>query len=127
MPYYQKEIADAIKHFWKVRTSQFKRQTSSPDKADAGQRGAVTGGKHLDGFIDLLAKILADAGLPDTAIHKRTTTLPGYFRPTKNWDLVVVADDQLIASIEFKAHIGLRLAIISTIASRKRSEARSTF
>ena len=30
----------------------------------------------------------------------------GYFRPTKNWDLVVVADDQLLASVEFKAQVG---------------------
>lgn len=44
--------------------------------------------------------------MPDSTIHTRTTTLPGYFRPTKNWDLLVVVDDRLLASIEFKAHIG---------------------
>jgi hypothetical protein len=32
--------------------------------------------------------------------------LPGYFRPTKDWDLVVVVDDRLLASIEFKAQVG---------------------
>ena len=30
----------------------------------------------------------------------------GYFRPAKDWDLVVVADGQLLASIEFKAQVG---------------------
>ena len=29
---------------------------------DAGNRSAVTGGKHLDGFITLLAELLAEAG-----------------------------------------------------------------
>jgi len=103
---YKKQIAEAVEHFWKVRTSQYAKQTSSADKTDTGLRGAVTGGKHLDGFIDLLADILSEAGLPDSTICKKSTTLPGYFRPTKDWDLVVAADDQLVASIEFKAHVG---------------------
>jgi hypothetical protein len=81
-------------------------QGSTTGKKDAGNRSAVTSGKHLSGFIDLLVEILAEAGLPDSAIHTRTTTLPGYFRPTKNWDLVVVVDGYLLASLEFKAHIG---------------------
>jgi len=73
---------------------------------DFGSRGAVTGGKHLDGFIALIVSILSDSGLPGHSIHTRSTTLPGYFRPTKDWDLVVVIDDQLLASIEFKAQVG---------------------
>ena len=103
---YRKQISEAVKHFWKIRTKQSKEQGKTSGKKDAGSRSAVTGGKHLDGFIDLLANTLSEAGLPDSTIHKRATTLPGYFRPTKNWDLVVVADEQLIASIEFKAHVG---------------------
>jgi hypothetical protein len=32
--------------------------------------------------------------------------LPGYFRPTKEWDLLVILDGNLLASIEFKSQIG---------------------
>ncbi|MDD5532110.1 MAG: PaeR7I family type II restriction endonuclease [Syntrophales bacterium] len=32
--------------------------------------------------------------------------MPGYFGPTKDWDLIVVADNVLLASIEFKAQVG---------------------
>lgn len=99
-------VSKAVRYFWRVRTRQHKSQGSATGKKDAGNRSAVTGGKHLDGFIELLAQILAEAGLPDSTIHTESTTLPGYFRPTKNWDLVVVVDGQLLASIEFKAHIG---------------------
>ena len=60
----------------------------------------------MNGFVNLVTGILAEAGLPDTAIHAKQTSLPGYFRPTKEWDLVVVADNQLIASIEFKSQVG---------------------
>ncbi len=100
------ELAGAVQQFWKARIHQHKKQGSATGKKDAGNRSAVTGGKHLDGFIKLLAKQLSEAGLPDSTIHTRATTLPGYFRPTKNWDLLVVVDDRLLASIEFKAHIG---------------------
>lgn len=103
---YKDRVSKAIQYFWQVRTQQHKNQGSTTGKKDAGNRGAVTGGKHLDGFIRLLAELLSEAGLPDSTIHTAATTLPGYFRPTKNWDLVVVVDGQLLASIEFKAHVG---------------------
>ncbi len=99
-------LAKAVQYFWKARIHQRKKQGKTTGKKDAGNRSAVTSGKHLDGFIKLLSELLAEAGLPDSTIHTRTTTLPGYFRPTKNWDLLVVIDDCLLASIEFKAHIG---------------------
>lgn len=103
---YEDRVAKAIQHFWEVRTNQQESQGSATGVKDSGTRGAVTGGKHLDGFIALLAELLAEAGLPDSTIHTRATTLPGYFRATKDWDLVVVVDDQLLASIEFKAQVG---------------------
>lgn len=103
---YKDRVAKAIRHFWSVRAKQHKKQDAASGVKDYGTRGAVTGGKHLDGFISLLADLLSEAGLPDSTIHKQATTLPGYFRPTKDWDLVVVVDDRLLASIEFKAQIG---------------------
>ena len=103
---YQRRLAKAVQHFWVVRSNQQESQGSTTGVKDSGSRGAVTGGKHLDGFITLVAELLSEAGLPDATIHTRATTLPGYFRPTKDWDLVVVADGRLLASIEFKAQVG---------------------
>lgn len=103
---YDVDLARAVKHFWQVRTDQGKRQGAKTGKKDAGNRSAVTGGKHLDGFVSLLTKVLVDCGLPKNSIHASATTLPGYFRPTKNWDLVVVVQGELLASVEFKAHVG---------------------
>ena len=103
---YGDRVKKAVQYFWRIRTRQLKKQGSASGKKDTGNRSAVTGGKHLDGFIKLFAELLSEAGLPDSTIHTTSTTLPGYFRPTKNWDLVAVVDGQLLASIEFKAHIG---------------------
>ena len=33
-------------------------------------------------------------------------TLPGYFRPTKLWDLLVMNEGRLIAALEFKSQVG---------------------
>jgi hypothetical protein len=32
--------------------------------------------------------------------------LPGFYRPTKNWDLVVIEGDVLVAAIELKSQVG---------------------
>lgn len=103
---YTDQVSAAVKHFWKIRLKQHKNQGSATGRKDTGGRSAVTGGAQLDGFIHLLASILEDAGLPDHAIFTKKTVLPGYFRPTKDWDLVAVVDGQLLATIEFKSHVG---------------------
>ena len=82
----EEELKKAVRHFWKTRSGQHKRQGSKTGKKDAGSRAAVTGGKHADGFVKLIAAIVRDAGLPDARIfsrEKKSRTLPGYFRPSK--------------------------------------------
>jgi hypothetical protein len=32
--------------------------------------------------------------------------LPGYFRPEKKWDLIVITENTLVAAIEFKSQVG---------------------
>jgi hypothetical protein len=58
---FEGELRKAVKHFWQVRGKQRKRQGGKSGKKDAGERGSVTGGKHADGFIKLIAAIVKDA------------------------------------------------------------------
>ena len=105
----EKELSRAVQHFWRTRGSQRKRQGKVTGKKDAGNRSAVTGGKHADGFVNLIAAIVKDAGLKNATIktaEKKARTLPGYFRPTKEWDLVVISGEQLIAAVEVKSQVG---------------------
>lgn len=102
-----KRVRDAIQLFWKTRQRQSKSQGSKTGRKDAGLRAAVTGGKHLDGFSDICRHLFLEAGLPEAHIYWRNSReLPGYFRAEKNWDLIVVADGNLLAVIEFKAQVG---------------------
>ena len=77
-------------------------------KIDPGERAGVTGGKNLDGFIALILDIVRANGLQTADVHltKRLVTLPGYFRPTKQWDLLVIHQRQLVAAIELKSQVG---------------------
>ena len=104
----QTDLAKAVRHFWTTRDAQKKRQGAESGQRDQGNRTAVTGGKQLDGFVELVTKLLVSFGLPDAHVHtkQRDIALPGYFRPTKEWDLVVVYRARLVATIEFKSQVG---------------------
>jgi hypothetical protein len=99
-------LRDAVRHFWYTRQQQSTRQGHAEDR-DRGARGAVTGGKQMDGFIRLVRDLLIAARVPEKciAIDKRVE-LPGWFRAEKKWDLVIVHDGQLLAAMEFKSQIG---------------------
>lgn len=102
-------LRDAVKYFWDTRTQQHKKQGGKSGRKDAGTRGAVTGGRHADGFVKLIASVCRNAGLPDTQIHtkeKKPRLLPGFYRPSKEWDLVVTSRSNLVGVVEVKSQVG---------------------
>lgn len=102
-----KAVRGAVRHFWRTRARQARAQGAKSGDRDRGARSAVTGGAHLDGFAALIQELIVDAGVSDTAVHRRTRVeLPGYYRAEKKWDLVVVVDGRLFATVEFKAQVG---------------------
>jgi len=61
----------------------------------------------MDGFARTVTNLLIEAGIDKKDIFQRVSVeLPGFFRPTKEWDIVVVEEGNLIASIELKSQIG---------------------
>ncbi len=96
----------AIRSYWQVRDAQAAKQVAS-GKVDAGTRGSVTGGGHLNAVASLLEELFIENGFPPRAI-KRTSgiELPGFYRPTKKWDLVVIDNGLLVAAIELKSQVG---------------------
>ena len=101
-------VADAIRFFWASREKQKEMQGAITGKRDYGSRGAVTGAKQMDGFISLVCELLMESGLPQDTIFytKAKVVLPGFFRATKEWDLLAVANGHLLASVEFKSQVG---------------------
>jgi len=61
----------------------------------------------MDGFIELITNLIVEAGAKGSNIfHSRHLELPGFFRPTKEWDLLLVKDNQLILALEAKSQVG---------------------
>ncbi len=104
---YENKARQAVMAFWGNREAARLRQIET-GRADQGERAGVTDGKNMDGFIDLILDIVRANGLAHADIHlkKGVLTLPGYFRPTKLWDLLVTYKGELIAAVELKSQVG---------------------
>lgn len=104
---YRKQARDSIKAFWGNREAALRKQRESGN-VHAGTRGAVIAGKNIDGFVALIKSLVEANGLGHAQVHqaKGLVVLPGYFRPTKQWDLLVMHEGRLIAAIECKSQVG---------------------
>ncbi|MBZ5696943.1 MAG: PaeR7I family type II restriction endonuclease [Acidobacteriia bacterium] len=106
-PDLERDLRLAIKHFWTTRKKQARKQGSKTGARDAGARTAVTGGRQMDGFVRMIRDYLCKNGFPKAQVFcNEAVELPGWYRPEKKWDLLVVADGQLLAGIEFKSQVG---------------------
>jgi hypothetical protein len=103
---YNKDIQRAIQFFWKTRKNQQNKQLQG-NFSDQGNRGAVTGGQQMNGFLDLLTKICIDLGIKDHYIYTKNNHLPGFFRPSKDWDFIVLSpNNELLVAVELKSQVG---------------------
>ena len=103
---YEPLLKEAIRLFWETRNSQ-KNAQSEKEIKDTGNRSSVTGGKQLDGLLKLLYVVATDLGIPKDCIFIKGNQLPGYFRPTKDWDMLIITPSKkLIAVIELKSQVG---------------------
>ena len=92
----------AIHTFWHSRGA-----GGVEGKQGAG-RAAVLGGKNMDGFVTIVKAVVEHCGLPVETVHVRKSKviLPGFFRATKNWDVLVVHRNRLLGVFEFKSQVG---------------------
>lgn len=106
-PDIEKNLQGAIKHFWGTRETQAQKQGITSGSKDAGARSAVTGGAQMNGFVNVVRDLLCESGLPKAHVYcEKYVELPGWYRPEKKWDLLIVSDGQLLAAIEFKSQVG---------------------
>jgi Restriction endonuclease XhoI len=104
---YETKAREAVQAFWGNRERARQRQIDT-GRIDTGERAGVTAGKNMNGFITLVEDLVRANGLINADIHlsRATVTLPGYFRPTKLWDMLVINDGRLVAALELKSQVG---------------------
>lgn len=102
----QKYTREAVRFYWVTRSKQLDKQRAAGG-SDQGLRSAVTGGAQMNGFIELLTKLVIEAGIDRAHIfYDQSLELPGYFRPNKKWDFIVVVNCRLVAALEAKSQVG---------------------
>lgn len=104
---YERKACEATMAFWGNREKARQKQIEA-GKSDQGERAGVTAGKNMDGFLALLIDVVERNGLKHAEIYRQRSvvTLPGYFRPTKLWDVLVVHKGHLVAAVELKSQVG---------------------
>ena len=72
---------------------------------DQGARSKVTGGKHLNVVAAALRNDLIEAGYASEDVYYENgcLTLPGWFRPSKDWELMAFDGKDLLATVELKS------------------------
>jgi len=88
-------------------------KSSVEREKDRENRGRATAGANMDGFVRLIQSIVIANGLPSQSVfieRGAPVTLPGYYRATKMWDLLVVhhakKSTRLVAALELKSQVG---------------------
>lgn len=104
---FEQRLRQAVRAFWRGRRAAAARQEAT-GRRDQGNRGAVTAGKNLDGFRDMVIDVVERFAPSGTEIHrdKSLVALPGFFRPSKQWDLLVMLRGRLLAVLELKSLCG---------------------
>jgi hypothetical protein len=104
---FEARLRQAVNAFWTGRSFASARQLAA-GRTDQGNRGAVTGGKTMDSFRDMIVEVVKRNAPKGAGIYrdKSFVVLPGFFRPTKQWDLLVVHDGRLLAAVELKSLCG---------------------
>ena len=115
MPAEAELFHNAVNHWWSSKS------TVKSKKTQGGTRDVNLHGKTMDGFATTIRDFLVGLGVNPAHIfaggHLSTTPsiLPSYFRPSKNWDLIVLANSRfhpakgdavgpvLYAAVEFKS------------------------
>ncbi len=60
----------------------------------------------MDGFATLVSAVINRAGAGHLSLYrKKSVELPGYYRATKEWDVVVASGQKLVAVIELKSQV----------------------
>lgn len=104
---YERKARDATMAFWGNRAKALEAKKEA-GTLDVGERGAVTAGNTMDGFAAMMIDIVEANGLKSFQVHRQrgVLTLPGFFRPTKLWDILVIHQDRLVAALEMKSQVG---------------------
>jgi len=95
------EIQAIIDAFWRRRNA-----LEAEHKLSGVQGGAARAGAHMEAIQNYIRGLFVKSGLPEESVLRGSPSLPGFFRRSKSWDVVVVYKGTLVAAVELKSQVG---------------------
>ena len=102
VPDYEEAFAAAIQDFWMIKNDQ-QAAANLAGRSDGGTSGSVRAGKHMSPFELLIRQVVEDAGIEPDPAPSDTLYLPGFYRETKSWDVVLQYQGHALAIVEAKS------------------------
>jgi len=102
VPDYEEAFAAAIGNFWAIKNSQ-QAAADRAGRSDGGTSGSVRAGKHMSPFEALIRQVVEDAGIEPDPAPSDKMYLPGFYRETKSWDVVLQYKGHALAIVEAKS------------------------
>ena len=100
-------LRQAVRAFWAGLASAADKQRAG-GRTDQGNRGMVTSGKTMDSLRNMIIDVIKRTGPKGLIVHrdKSLVVFPGFFRPTKQWDVLAVHNGRLLVAVELKSPCG---------------------
>lgn len=102
VPNYEPAFALAIEQFWAIKTNQ-QAAADVAGTSTGATHGSVRAGKHMASFEALIRQIVADAGIEVDPEPGDPVYVPGYYRETKSWDVVLQYKGHTLVIVEAKS------------------------
>ena len=96
------EVQSLLINFWSHKSAAVRR-LAEKGKSDTGAQSRNA--RHMVNLGTFVRQMFVDAGL-DEADVRVNGVIPGYFRRSKNWDVVATYKGNLVAVVELKSQVG---------------------
>lgn len=96
------DVLDLLVHFWNEKGAAVQRDRLAGREGHGGQARDARHMRRLAGFV---RQMFLDAGLDETEVFI-DRAIPGYYRRSKNWDIVALHKGRLVGVVELKSQVG---------------------
>ena len=93
------EIIDLVLSFWAARGASSARLAQA-GRSDTGAQARDA--RHMESIATFVRQMFLDAGMAESDVTL-DTVIPGYYRRSKNWDVVAVYKGHLVGVVELKS------------------------
>lgn len=96
------DVLDLLIHFWTEKNAAVRRNIEA---GRAGYGAQARDARHMGGLAAFVRQTFVDAGLDEADVYV-DRAVPGYYRRSKNWDVVATHKGHLVGLVELKSQVG---------------------